>query len=104
MNRQRKPRGKWDAGRIVLAQEYVLRRAAFLGIPRRVRLTPAAIADIYKLTQRSSDRGDDSGTAENIRKSIAYFRKNPENSHFLENIGRYLANWTLPVATNRSGN
>jgi hypothetical protein len=77
INRVLKKRSKWDARGMVLAQEYVIRRADFLRLPGRVRLTPAAIADIYQLTQRTSQGGDDPDTVENIRKAIAYFRKNP---------------------------
>jgi hypothetical protein len=75
INGRLKARGKWDVGGMVRAQEYVIRRVAFLGIQERVRLTPGAIADIYQLTQRTSYGGDDPDTVENIRKAIAYFRE-----------------------------
>jgi hypothetical protein len=101
INLRLKKRGKWDVSGIVRGQEYVIRRVAFLGIPGPVRLTPGAIADIYQLTRRASDGNDDSDTAENIRKAIVYFRKNPENAHFLENIEYYLKDWKEP---SKSGN
>jgi hypothetical protein len=104
INGRLKKRGKWNVSGIVRAQEYIIRRVAFLGIQGRVRLTPAAIADIYQLTRRTRDGNDDSDTAENIRKAIAYFRKNPENAHFLENIDYYLKDWTtIPVPKDKSG-
>jgi hypothetical protein len=104
INRGLKKRRKWDAQGIVLSQEYVIRRSAFLGISGRVRLTPAAIADIYQLTRRTGDGDDDSGTPENIQKAIAYFRKDPENAYFVQNIEFYLEDWKKPVLKTKSGN
>jgi hypothetical protein len=104
INRRLKKRGKWDVSGMVRAQEYVKRRAAFLGNLERVQLSPNAIADIYELTRRPSDGGDDSDTVENIRKAIAYFRKNPDNAHFIQNIEYYLDDWKKPISKPESGN
>jgi hypothetical protein len=104
INRGLKKRRKWDARGMVLSQEYVIRRADFLGISGRVRLTPEAIADIYQLTRRTGDGGDDSGTPEKIQKAIAYFRKDPENAYFVQNIEFYLEDWKKPVLKTKSGN
>jgi hypothetical protein len=97
MNRQRKPRSKWDAIGMFRAQEYVKRRTASLETGR-VRLTPAAIADIYQLTQRTSDGGDDPDTVENIRKAIGYFKKSPENAYLVQNIDLYLGDRKKPIS------
>ncbi len=59
INGRLKKRGKWDVSGIVRAQEHVIRRAAFLGIPGRVRLTPGAIADRYQLTRRIRNDNDE---------------------------------------------
>lgn len=104
INRRLKARSKWDPRGMVCAQEYVKRRVAFLGIRGRVRLTPAAIADIYQLTQRTSHGGDDPDTVENIRKAIAYFKRNPENAYLVQNIEYYLDGWKKPVSKLKSGN
>jgi hypothetical protein len=101
MNRLRKPRGKWGAGRMALAQEYVRQRVAVLGISGSHRLTPAAIADIYHLTIGTSHGDDNPDTTESVRKAIAYFRRNPENVHSIEKIGLYLAKW-VPSSRERS--
>jgi hypothetical protein len=102
--RRLKQASKWDVKRMIIAQEYVIRRVYFLGLPKRVRLTPDAIADIYQLTRAAADRSDVSDTAENIRKAIAYFRKNPKNAHFLQKIEDYLKDWTEPVSKGKPGN
>jgi hypothetical protein len=99
-----KPVSKWDVKRMIVAQEYVIRRVAFLGLPKRVRLTPDAIADIYQLIGAPADGSDGSDTAENIRKAISYFRKNPKNERFLLHIESYLKDWTKPVSKDKSGN
>jgi len=104
INRGLKKRSRWDARGMVLSQEYVIRRSAFLGISGRVRLTPEAIADIYQLTRRTIDGNEASNTAENIQKAIAYFRKNPENAYFVQNIEFYLEDWKKPVLKTKSGN
>jgi hypothetical protein len=104
MKRELRHRGKWDVKGMVIAQEYVIRRAAFLGITRRVRLTPDAIADIYQLTRAPGADSNGSDTAENVRKAIAYFRKRPENAHFLDHIESHLKDWTVPVPLGRTGN
>ena len=97
INRMIKKVGKWDPRGMILAQEYVKRRADFLGLPGHVRLSPGAIADLYELTRRPGDGGDDSGTPENIRKAIANYRKKPENLYFVQNIEFYLEDWKKPL-------
>lgn len=100
-----KRRGKWDVSGIIRAQEFLNRRAAFLGIRGSIRLTPGAIADIYQLSQRTPAAGDDSGTPETIRKAIDNFKKDHRNAHFLENIEYYLKDWTKPSdPVGKSGN
>jgi len=105
INRVLKKRGKWDDVKgMIRAQEYVKRRATYLGIPGRVRLTPDAIADIYELAPRTNNGNGGSVTAENIRKAIAYYRKKPENAYFVQNIEFYLEDWRKPISKLLSGN
>lgn len=104
LNRVLQKRSNWAVRAIVIAQEYVQRRADHLGGPEPVRLTPAAIADIYSLTRNCEDEVDDSDTPESIEKAIDYFRKQPENAHFIQNIEFYLEDWKKPAATPTCGN
>ena len=104
INRMRKSRGTWFVRGMIIAQEYVARRADFLAIRGRVRLTPEAIADIYELTQCPRERGDDLGTAESIRKAISYYYEQTENAYFIQNIEFYLQDWKKPALRPRSGN
>ncbi len=104
INRILKQRARWNTRGIILAQEYVKRRAAFFGLPARVRLTPNAVADIYQLTRRTSDADNDLDTGENIRKAIAYYREKPENAYFIQNIEFYLDDWAMPISKSKSGN
>ena len=104
INRILKKRSKWDPGGIIRAQEYVTRRADFLGLSARVRLTLPAVADIYHLTQRISHGGDDLDTVENIRKSIAYFKGKQENAYFVQNIKFHIEDWRKPLSKTVSGN
>jgi hypothetical protein len=92
INRQLKARTKWNPRGMFLSQEYVKRRGAFLGNDERVRLTPAAIADIYCLTQRTSHGGDDPDTVDKLRKAIDYFKKDPANAYLVQNVQYYLVN------------
>jgi hypothetical protein len=93
MTRGLKPRSKWDVRNMVLCQEYVRRRATFLGIPDPVQLSPSAIADIYQLSKRIDNDNDNSDTAENIRKAIERYKKDPRNIHLIQNMGIYLKDW-----------
>ena len=93
INRMLKKLGKWDPRGMIRAQEYIERRADFLGLPKYVRLSPNAIADLYELAWRTNDGNDNLCAEENIRKAIANYRKNPENAYFIHNIEFYLADW-----------
>jgi hypothetical protein len=104
INRVLKKRGKWDVRGMIRAQEYVKRRAAFLEIPGRVRLTPDAIADIYQLARRTRNGNGDSINGENIRKVIDYYRKLPENAYFIQNTEFYLEDWRTPASKRKPGN
>ena len=104
INRRLKARSKWDPRGMILSQEYVKRRVDFLGISGHVRLTLAAIADIYQLTQRTRRGGDDPGTVDKIRKAIDYFKKNPENAYLIQNIEIYLDDWKKPISKPESRN
>jgi hypothetical protein len=96
-------RGNWDPERMIKAQEYVSRRLKFLGAPGSIRLTPEAIAEVFELTQALAN-GSAAEISENIRKAIAYFRKNPANKELLDNIERVIPDWTFPVELAKTGN
>jgi hypothetical protein len=104
LNRVLQKRNNWAVRAIIIAQEYVKRRADHLGGPEPVRLTPAAIADIYRLTRNCDDEVDDSDTPESIENAIEYYRKQPENAYFIQNIEFYLEDWKKPAATPTFGN
>lgn len=97
-------RGNWDPKRMIKVQEYVIRRLKFLHAPQSTRLTPRALADIYQLTQALSGGITHAYISENIRKAIEYFRKDPVNKEFLENIERVIPDWTFPAELLKTGN
>lgn len=104
INRILQKRSKWHPGGIMRAQEYVTRRADFLGLSKEVRLTIPAVADIYHLAKRTSQGGDDPDTVEKIQKSIANFRKKRENAYFVENVEFHIEDWRKPFSKSVIGN
>ena len=104
INRILQKRSKWNPAGIMRAQEYVTRRADFLGLPATVRLTLPAIAHFYRLAQHTSRGDDDLDTIEKIRKSIANFKKKRENAYFVQNIEFHIEDWRKQLSKTASGN
>jgi hypothetical protein len=97
INLSLKKHSKWDARGMIRAQEYVIRRVDFFGIPGGIQLSSGAIADLYELTRNPEEEVDDSDTAVSIRKAIDYYRGKPENAYFVQNIEFYLEDWKKPT-------
>jgi hypothetical protein len=93
INRSLQKHSKWDVRGVILVQEYVTRRVDFLKLPKSVRLTPDAIADIYDITKCTGVDNSNLNTGQNLRKAIAYYKKLPENQYFIQNIEFYLQDW-----------
>jgi hypothetical protein len=98
------PRGKWNAKRMIVAQEFVCRRASVLGLPDSVSLSPEAIADVYELTRALADGSGEPESPENIRKAIANFRKSAANRASLARMDSQITNWANRAVFTLPGN
>jgi hypothetical protein len=98
------PRGKWNAKRMIVAQEFVRRRASFLDLPDSVSLGSEAIADVYDLTRAVSDGNSEPESPENIRKAIANFRKSAANRASLARMDSQITNWANRAVFTLPGN